>query len=268
MAEELTGALDDWDILTDGGEVIVDDKDPETDNTKTETDGEKITRLEVENKTIKDGNSKLGREFKAYKEDNNDQYNALLDRITDMTVPPADQATPIVNEYEDEDDKRVAAIAIKTYKEGEEKKVAINKKYVDDYSKAMQALGKNEDAGVYESILAEVEGMAGFSEDGAEDALRHYQKGGLNYYRKQAKQTSAGNSGNPAFREQVPSGVIGGASTTVAKESVDTTVTAAEQDPAVQDYMKWRNRKKGNDPEFLKRAISHETQLSSGKVRI
>jgi hypothetical protein len=46
--------------------------EPVTESSEEVTDA---ARLEEENKNLRDGNSRLGREFKAYKEDNEDRYN-------------------------------------------------------------------------------------------------------------------------------------------------------------------------------------------------
>ena len=63
--------------------------EPVTESSEEVTDA---ARLEEENKNLRDGNSRLGREFKAYKEDNEDRYNTLLDKISEIkyqSPPPA-----------------------------------------------------------------------------------------------------------------------------------------------------------------------------------
>jgi hypothetical protein len=244
--------------------------DGEVNDPATESDADKVVRLELENKSIKDGNSRLGREFKQYKEDNEDKYDALLERVS-LAIPASPQ-TPersIMDEYEDEDERRLAVIADqrldKKLDERARKNKATNEKYISDYTKAAQALGRNEDDGMYESILAEMEGMTGFSDNGSEDALRHYQKAEGEVYKKKYRQASSGGE-NSAFRGEAPAGGVGGSSTIESQMSVDSGLVSAKNDPAVQDYMKWRERKKGNDPEFLKRALSVESKLS-GKIR-
>jgi hypothetical protein len=142
------------------------------------------------------------------------------------------------------------------------KNKAANEKYISDYTKATKALGRNEEDGVYESILQNMEGMTGHSEDGSVDALMHYQKAEGEYYKQQYRNVNTGNSSNnSAFRGGVPSGGVGGSSNNDTQASIDSGLAAAENDPAIQDYMKWRKRSKGNDPDFLKRALSAESNL-------
>ncbi len=255
------------DELTDDLGVDVDTDNSATDTQEpvvTETDADVIARLTKENKDVKDGNSRLGREFKSYKEENEGRYEAMLDRITSMDTAPVVQ-TELT--YEDEEHTRLAASADQGRDAREKKNESNRAKYIDDYAKATRALGKNEAAGVYESILGEMEGMNSYSDNGADDAMRHYQKAEASYYKKQLRQATT-NTSNSALRSQSPTGAMGGSSTVTHKESTDEAVTVAGKDPAVQQYMAWRNRRKGNDPDFLKRALSNEKTLNSGRVKL
>jgi len=236
-----------------------------TDTAVIESDADIISRLEAENKSIKDGNSNLGREFKSYREESDDKYDALLDKISEMnntTTTPVEE--DVYASYEDEEDKRLAAIADKRIEASVKKNEQVRARYIEDYTKAAQALGKNEDAGVYEAILNNMEGMSSFSTNGSEDALRHYQKAEGEYYKDQYRQVS-NRSGNTAFRGQSPAGGVGGTGTVETRDTTDSVVANAEADPAIQSYMKWRNHRKGNDPEFLKKALTAEKSLSGNR---
>jgi len=253
--EELTG-LDNEDI-----------NEPET-----ESDAEKILRLEAENKNFKDGSSRLGREFKSYKEESSERYQQLLDEISALKELKSastaghgdDNLDSEYTDYEDEDIKRVRKIAREEAKKEREISLQSERKqrdkYINDYASTVNKLGQGEEDGVYEEILAEMESLPGYSNDGAADARRNYEIAERNYYKNKYKTSKSPTS---AFRGEAPKGKIGGSSTVNYKEASSKDVDKALQDPHVQEYMKRRRK----DVDFVKRAMANKTPLS-GTMRL
>ena len=241
------------------------DSDSVVDEPATESGEDKLARLETENKGLRDGNSKLGREFKSYREEQDDRYNELLDKISELSSRPAvtGESDNYYNDfddptYEDDDVKRFRKIAREEAKKDREESFAANTKakdkYVDDYSRTIQKLGINENDAVYESILTELEGLPGYSNNGVSDAERNYEKAERNYYRNMYKSPRA----TTAFKGTTPSGKVGGSSTIEYKDGSDAEISAALQDEHVQTYMKRR----GKDLEFVKKAMANKSPMS------
>lgn len=240
------------------------DKDKDVNEPTTESDADKIVRLETENKSFKDGSSRLGREFKSYKEDNEGKYEELLKRVSEI----ADKSTGepsndnLDNDYEDDDVKRVEKIVDKRMAKAESDKATIQTQYVSDYSKAITKLGTDEDDEIYEAILIELETLPGYSNNGMADAQRNYEIAERNYYKRLYKSPTT--TTTTAFKEEKAHGEPGGSSTVTHKEGSDEEVAAALKDPYVQEYMK-RMRK---SPEDVKKAIQNNKTPMAGKMRI
>ena len=241
------------------------DSDGVVDEPATESGEDMLARLEAENKSLRDGNSKLGREFKSYRGEQDDRYNELLDKISELSSSPATtgESDNYYNDlddptYEDDDVKRLRKIAREeAKKDREETSIADNRaknKYVDDYARTIQRLGVNEDAAIYEAILNELEGLPGYSTNGTSDAERNYEKAERNYYRNMYKSPRA----TTAFKGTTPSGKVGGSSTIEYKDGSDAEISAALQDEHVQTYMKRR----GKDLEFVKKAMANKSPMS------
>ncbi len=236
--------------------------EPVTEPKVKETLEEKAVRLEDENKNLKDGNSRLGREFKSYKEDQSGKYDEILEKMAQITTSP--QKTPdTIGEYEDEEDKRLRKIAREEAKKDREdadtQLTTSREKYVKDYTKTIQTLGKDEDAEVYEAITEEMKNMPGYSNNGATDAERNYEKAERNYYKKLtkgAKTTSAFKGGDPKGTK------VGGSSTVEVKDNTDEDVASALKDPHVQTYLSRRKK----DVKFVERALKNKTPMSGTKV--
>lgn len=234
----------------------------------TESDTDKIARLETENKSVKeenksfkDGNSRLGREFKSYKEDNDGKYEQLLEKITELTSKPTGESSNDDLDVNDDDYemKRVEKIVDARIAKADSTKATTKDKYINDYSKTINGLGKDEDDAIYEAILLEMEGLPGYSDNGVADAERNYDKAERNYYRKLYKMPDK----PTAFQEELPPAPAGGASTVDYKEGTEGEVAAALNDPHVQEYMKRRNK----TVEDVKKAMANKTPMS-GTVRI
>ncbi len=232
--------------------------EPVTEPEVKETEGEKVTRLEAENKNLKDGSSRLGREFKSYKEDQAGKYDEILDKMAKISVTP--QKTPdTVDNFEDEEDQRIRRIIREDRETNETQLTTAKEKYVKDYTKTIQTLGRDEDAEVYEAIAKEMEGMPGYSNSGAADAERNYEKAERNYYKKLTGKTKT----TSAFKGQDPKGTkVGGSSTVETKDTTDEDVTTALKDPHVQAYLSRRKK----DVKFVERALKHKTPMTGTKV--
>ncbi len=109
--------------------------EPVTESSEEATDA---TRLEEENKNLRDGNSRLGREFKAYKEDNEDRYNTLLDKISELKSQPAavvkedDDIFDFGGGYEDDDNKRMEKMVEAKVKKMENEKNDKREQYITE----------------------------------------------------------------------------------------------------------------------------------------
>tara|TARA_Y100000310_G_scaffold236502_1_gene239695 strand:+ start:13509 stop:14267 length:759 start_codon:yes stop_codon:yes gene_type:complete len=245
----------------------LDDKD--VNDSATESDEDKIARLEAENKSFKDGNSRLGREFKSYKEENDGKYDQLLDRITELTNSSTREPIDTLTDADDEDyvdltPKKIKQIArAEAQRDREEASNLATKtqnQYVNDYSKTVHQLGENEEDAIYEAILSEMEGLPGYSSNGTADAQRNYEIAERNYYKKLYKSPKGTNT---QFKGTTPAAAVGGSSTIEYKEGSDAEVNSALNDPHVQAYMKRR----GKDEEFVKKAMANKTPMS-GTMRL
>ena len=109
--------------------------EPVTESSEEATDA---TRLEEENKNLRDGNSRLGREFKAYKEDNEDRYNTLLDKISELKSQPAavrkedDDIFDFGGGFEDDDNKRMEKMVEAKVKKMENEKNDKREQYITE----------------------------------------------------------------------------------------------------------------------------------------
>ncbi len=237
--------------------------DPVTEPKVKETLEEKATRLETENKNLKDGSSRLGREFKSYKEEQSGKYDEIIYKMEKISITP--QKDPdTIGGYEDEEEKRYRKIAreeARKDREDTDSQITVaREKYVKDYTKRIQTLGKDEDVEVYEAVAEEMKNMPGYSNDGAADAERNYEKAERNYYRKLAK---GGTKTTSAFKGEDPKGTkVGGSSTVETKDNTDEDVASALKDPHVQAYLSRR----GKDAKFVERALKHKTPMSGTKV--
>jgi uncharacterized protein YukE len=240
----------------------------ETNNTSTEletkeTPEQMVARLEAENKKLRDGNTDFGRKFKSFQEDYSNQMNTVMDKLNQLSSAPQKQ-NDVVDDYEDEDEKRVRRIAreeaIRQKEEADKLMSQAREKYIKEYSKAVQSLGSDLDVDVYEEIIKKMEGMPGYSSDGAMDAERNFLKAERDYYRTiNAKKTTH------AFKEQDTKGTgVGGASAVAAKEPDEGDIDKAMQDPHVQAFLK----RTGKDKDFVKKALKNSKQTLSGKIRI
>ena len=254
--------------MADGNEELtgLDEKNNEP---VTETLEQKAERLEVENKGLKDGSSRLGREFKSYKEEQSGKYDEILERMSKLATTPQ-KPVAVADEYEDEEEKRLRRIAREEAKLDREatdsQRVIASEQYVKDYTKAIQRMGKAEDPEDYEAIAKEMENMPGYSNNGAADAERNYEKGERNYYKNLTKK----DEGTHAFKGQDPTGTkAGGSSTVTSKDTTDGDVGKAMADPVVQAYLNRRHSGKTEEEkmDFVKKAIAGKTQLS-GKIKI
>lgn len=243
--------------------------DPVTEPEVKETPEQELERLKTENKNLKDGSSRLGRDFKAYKEDQSGKYDEILEKMEKITTSPQKEPDTI-GEYEDEEEKRYRRIAreeAKKDREDTDSQVATaREKYVKDYTKAIQTLGRDEDAEVYEAITEEMKGLPGYSNDGVVDAERNYEKAERNYYKKLTK----GEKTTSAFKGGDPKGTkVGGSSTVETKDTTDEDVAGAMKDPHVQAYLSRRKSGKTETEvkEFVSKAMKHKTP-TSGTMRI
>ena len=222
-------------------------------------------------KNILDGNSKLGREVKALKETFAEQNEILMDRIAEISEnrsAPASNDTYDYNDYSgnDEDEiariKRIAKEEAKHERETHDYNIKqIRDKYIDTYTRQTKGMANGEDPEVYKAILSEMEGLPGYSDDGASDAKINYQIAERNYYKRMFKTPQGGQTS--AFQGKEPAGAPGGATSITNKEKATAEYNEAIQDEAVLNYMKVR----GKDADFVKRAMENKTPMQ-GKMRI
>jgi len=232
--------------------------EPVTESSEEATDA---TRLEEENKNLRDGNSRLGREFKAYKEDNEDRYNTLLDKISELKSQPAavekedDDIFDFGSGYEDDDNKRMEKMVEAKIKKIESEKTNKRERYIDEYTRAVRGMGVEEEPEAYEAILKTMEGLPGYSENGKLDAQRNYEIAERNYYKDMYKRSQ-----NPttAFQGQRAGGAVGGSTAMSSRASNDPDVNAALNDEHVQAYMKRRKK----DESFVKKAMANKAPMS------
>jgi len=236
--------------------------EPVTESSEEVTDA---ARLEEENKNLRDGNSRLGREFKAYKEDNEDRYNTLLDKISEIkyqSPPPAaekeDDLFDLGGSYDDDsvtDSKRMEKMVEAKVQKMEEDRSRKRDKYIDEYTKEVRTLGLEEDGHTYEAILKSMEGLPGYSENGKLDAQRNYEIAERNYYKNMYKQTQ-----NPAtaFRGEKAGGAVGGSTAMSSRTASEPDIAAALNDEHVQTYMKRRKK----DESFVKKAMANKSPMS------
>jgi hypothetical protein len=236
--------------------------EPVTESSEEVTDA---ARLEEENKNLRDGNSRLGREFKAYKEDNEDRYNTLLDKISEIKYqsPPTaaekeDDLFDLGGSYDDDsvtDSKRMEKMVEAKVQKMEEDRSRKRDKYIDEYTKEVRTLGLEEDGHTYEAILKSMEGLPGYSENGKLDAQRNYEIAERNYYKNMYKQTQ-----NPAtaFRGEKAGGAVGGSTAMSSRTASEPDIAAALNDEHVQAYMKRRKK----DEKFVKKAMANKSPMS------
>ena len=236
--------------------------EPVTESSEEVTDA---ARLEEENKNLRDGNSRLGREFKAYKEDNEDRYNTLLDKISEIKYqsPPTaaekeDDLFDLGGSYDDDsvtDSKRMEKMVEAKVQKMEEDRSRKRDKYIDEYTKEVRTLGLEEDGHTYEAILKSMEGLPGYSENGKLDAQRNYEIAERNYYKNMYRQTQ-----NPAtaFRGEKAGGAVGGSTAMSSKTASEPDIAAALNDEHVQAYMKRRKK----DENFVKKAMANKSPMS------
>ena len=233
--------------------------EPVTESSEEVTDS---ARLEEENKNLRDGNSRLGREFKAYKEDNEDRYNTLLDKISELKSQPSSTGSEdelnfgLENySYDDDDGKRMEKMVESKVRKMDEERENKRQKYIEDYSKAVRGMGIEEDQETYESILKSMEGLPGYSENGKLDAQRNYEIAERNYYKNMYRQTQ-----NPAtaFRGEKAGGAVGGSTAMSSKTASEPDIAAALNDEHVQAYMKRRKK----DENFVKKAMANKSPMS------
>jgi len=233
--------------------------EPVTESSEEVTDS---ARLEEENKNLRDGNSRLGREFKAYKEDNEDRYNTLLDKISELKSQPSSTGSEdelnfgLENySYDDDDGKRMEKMVESKVKKMDEERENKRQRYIEDYSKAVRGMGIEEDQETYEAILKSMEGLPGYSENGKLDAQRNYEIAERNYYKNMYRQTQ-----NPAtaFRGEKAGGAVGGSTAMSSKTASEPDIAAALNDEHVQAYMKRRKK----DENFVKKAMANKSPMS------
>jgi len=232
--------------------------EPVTESSEEVTD---TTRLEEENKNLRDGNSRLGREFKAYKEDNEDRYNVLLEKISELKSQPVSSLSEVDDfgiddsGYDADDRKRMGQLVEAKIKESKEHEKVAREKYINDYTKAVRDMGVDEGQEAYEAILKTMEGLPGYSESGKLDAQRNYEIAERNYYKDMYKRSQ-----NPttAFQGQRAGGAVGGSTAMSSRASNDPDVNAALNDEHVQAYMKRRKK----DESFVKKAMANKAPMS------
>jgi len=230
--------------------------EPVTESSEEVTDS---ARLEEENKNLRDGNSRLGREFKAYKEDNEDRYNTLLDKISELKSQPAtereDDLFDFGSDIDVDEGKRIERMVEAKVRKIEDSKSDKREKYISDYSKAVRDMGMEEDPQTYESILKSMEGLPGYSENGRQDAQRNYEIAERNYYKDMYKQTQ-----NPttAFQGRKAGGAVGGSTAMSSRDASEPDIAAALNDEHVQAYMKRRKK----DENFVKKAMANKSPMS------
>ncbi len=237
--------------------------EPVTESSEEVTDA---ARLEEENKNLRDGNSRLGREFKAYKEDNEDRYNTLLDKISEIkyqSPPPAaekeDDLFDLGGSYDDDsviDSKRMEKMVEAKVQKMEEDRSKKRDQYINEYTKEVRTLGLEEDGHTYEAILKSMEGLPGYSENGKLDAQRNYEIAERNYYKNMYK--SIQNPVNNAFRGEKAGGAVGGSTAMSSKTASEPDIAAALNDEHVQAYMKRRKK----DENFVKKAMANKSPMS------
>ena len=251
--------------MTEELEGLTNSDEPPTETETVEGLVAKLKASEAEAKNLRDGNSRFGREFKLFKDETAKGNAELREMIAEMAQ---NRIAPAGNEeidiYEDEDVKKYKQIARHEAKiEREEAERSIQKlrtKYVDDYTKATQEMGGNEEVAVYEQILSEMEALPGYSDDGSADARINYQIAERNYYKRMYNTPKESTT---FLKEEKPAGGVGGSSTVETKEGTDAEVQAALKDPHVQEYMRRRNK----DDEFVKKAMKNKTPMS-GTMRL
>ncbi len=237
--------------------------EPVTESSEEVTDA---ARLEEENKNLRDGNSRLGREFKAYKEDNEDRYNTLLDKISEIKYqsPPTaaekeDDLFDLGGSYDDDsviDSKRMEKMVEAKVQKMEEDRSKKRDQYINEYTKEVRTLGLEEDGHTYEAILKSMEGLPGYSENGKLDAQRNYEIAERNYYKNMYK--SIQNPVNNAFRGEKAGGAVGGSTAMSSKTASEPDIAAALNDEHVQAYMKRRKK----DENFVKKAMANKSPMS------
>jgi hypothetical protein len=236
--------------------------EPVTESSEEVTDA---ARLEEENKNLRDGNSRLGREFKAYKEDNEDRYNTLLDKISEIKYqsPPSvekeDDLFDLGGSYDDDsanDSKRMEKMVEAKVLKMEEEKSKKRDKYIDEYTKTVRTMGLEEDSQTYESILKSMEGLPGYSENGKLDAQRNYEIAERNYYKDMYKRIQS--PANTAFRGDKAGGAVGGSTAMSSRTASEPDIAAALNDEHVQAYMKRRKK----DENFVKKAMANKSPMS------
>lgn len=242
----------------------------DTDATVTETAEEMKARYESEIQELngklkesQDGNSALGRKFKSYQEDNEDKYGELLEKIESISTQRSAVDTETEDdEYDDADgSKRIARLAKKMAKEEvdvalrerELNRTKLEKKYVSDYDRTIQALGDSEDPQLYENVLEELQGMPGYTTNGGADAEKNYRMAMINVLKGNS---STSITRNAAFRQNNPKGTQVGGSTTVVNKDVSTAnIEAAKKDPALNSLLAYRATRKGDNDKFLERTF-------------
>ena len=236
--------------------------EPVTESSEEVTDA---ARLEEENKNLRDGNSRLGREFKAYKEDNEDRYNTLLDKISEIKYqsPPSvekeDDLFDLGGSYDDDsviDSKRMEKMVEAKVQKMEEDRSKKRDQYINEYTKEVRTLGLEEDGHTYEAILKSMEGLPGYSENGKLDAQRNYEIAERNYYKNMYK--SIQNPVNNAFRGEKAGGAVGGSTAMSSRTASEPDIAAALNDEHVQAYMKRRKK----DENFVKKAMANKSPMS------
>jgi hypothetical protein len=236
--------------------------EPVTESSEEVTDA---ARLEEENKNLRDGNSRLGREFKAYKEDNEARYNTLLDKISEIKYqsPPSvekeDDLFDLGGSYDDDsviDSKRMEKMVEAKVQKMEEDRSKKRDQYINDYTKEVRTLGLEEDGHTYEAILKSMEGLPGYSENGKLDAQRNYEIAERNYYKNMYK--SIQNPVNNAFRGEKAGGAVGGSTAMSSRTASEPDIAAALNDEHVQAYMKRRKK----DENFVKKAMANKSPMS------
>jgi len=230
--------------------------EPVTESSEEVTDS---ARLEEENKNLRDGNSRLGREFKAYKEDNEDRYNTLLDKISEIKNTPATEKEDDLFDFgsgiDVDENKRMERMVEAKVKKIEDERNDKREKYIGDYSRAVRDMGMEEDPQTYEAILKSMEGLPGYSENGKLDAQRNYEIAERNYYKGMYRQAQ-----NPttAFQGQKAGGAVGGSTAMSSRTAGEPDIAAALNDEHVQAYMKRRKK----DEKFVKKAMANKSPMS------
>lgn len=231
-----------------------------------------IKSLMEENKRLKDGNSMLGRKFKAFEESQEAFRDQILNEIRESRMAGGKEKDDNYDDFgsydDDNEEEKIAKVAAMVYKKQSEKekseRMKLEQKYISDYDRTIQALGRDEDPGLYEQVLEQLKGMPGYTTDGKQDAEKNFHKAMINVLRN-----SKASESNSVFRQDNPKGTkIGGASKVTGGKDVDAgELEKMESDPAFKSYMAYRGRHKNDNEEFVKRVLS-SSEKPSGKMRI